>query len=1429
MTTRRKIVRDACRVVVPAPRNQPDHQHSDEQFAEGAFTWSSAEPLPAAILREAMARGCDIDIDCSKCEQPLQVEGDLDCSSLSIRGKVEIIGVRFEGKADFNDARFAKQTNLRGCKFPGGLDLSAARIDGPLGLISAEVDSGLDASGLYVNGNFWAIAGRFGGEEKGGLDLSGARINGDLMLHGIHISGDLTLWKSEIEGDVQLVRNKARSTISGNLVGVACHVGRRVLAWGCRVEGMVVFEGARLDESICFGMNLVDPDDNEPAEIGTALSPGETGLTAVNLGLATIGGIADFCGAVLEGQLVLNHTVLKGALLCRERRGIRTRIGKSAEGVSILAHSATFGSLVDICGALLEGQLYLELATLKGPLFCKEENGFAPRIGAVGGVSVRAHAASFGGPVEFVGARLEGQLYLNESKLEKSLLVCSTEAGRSWFGQDEGGTSVMARHVFVGGQVSFTGAHLEGALDLQSAEIRSEFLFQAWNEVEARIGKNAASVSVFAFGAAIGGQVNFCGARLEGQLQLENAKLNADLFVGITSGIVSTIGKCDQSGISVVARQTVVCGEVDLRGVQMEGSLYCRGAELKGGLNCVEYMGVAVRIGCDNNGGCVDLGYSSITGGAGLNGAHLDGELNLEGMRLKGGIYCRPSHTGRRTWLGGGVCAVNSIIDGGVFFNEAFCGVAGAGYRDDPEGARSFWYWNRSFWWSGARIEGCFDAADVTVTGRADFSSVEVTDWMRFDGAILGGPVDLTHATVHRELAFGGSSLKEHPVRGGRTSLRGGLRLLRTEVLGDAVFSNCQVGPWLGEKARVPDLEWIIADENLRLRHSQQNAVQLRIKSLAEIVEKLGGGSREESDARQARRAALEKMRDEADEESGRLANLADWEPPSSSKGVCAEPWAEETDVEKAVGQLVLHEGGRSCAVADVDRDLVAKLAGWEQLIEREGQEKPAVDLRHLTVKGRLLWNADGGGAINEVGGCINGECMNVAGNVRLNGLNVRGCLVLEDAVIRGELNLLRTTINGHLNLRSAEVRGQMFGALAGEEVSPKVKGKLLLNSSSLSEVMLRFDSGSEERGEGPVPYRVEFDHARISRLVLGGEVIPNREPCLRMQGLEFQDLNVNHLEGETSSNKPSLREWLRRAVVHGPMGPARESRRYLAMLGQGELQSDVYLGIERWLRNQGKETAADDVYLMMRGMEWTESAREGGLKGWLRWATQGLLLGTVGYGVKSYRLFLIWFALLLGLWAIFLPAESVGRPVVFQAPVVDDRSPSPGEVELTLPAEEMVGRFSPAPAGKRGSDEKSPEAEKGETPETDMRDWELRADRPTTVVRGKWVPEKSPPSQGEELAWTDNRGRPDVLRAGGTPEGNLWHPVDAAWVAFRVAMPLIDIYARSDWEPSSRPVSKPVFLGWLTYEGLASFVRILCYIIWPLLITSMTGLLKKK
>ncbi|WP_434348214.1 pentapeptide repeat-containing protein [Myxococcus virescens] len=72
-------------------------------------------------------------------------------------------------------------------------------------------------------------------------------------------------------------------------------------------------------------------------------------------------------------------------------------------------------------------------------------------------------------------------------------------------------------------------------------------------------------------------------------------------------------------------------------------------------------------------------------------------------------------------------------------------------------------------------------------------------------------------------------------------------------------------------------------------------------------------------------------------------------------------------------------------------------------------------------------------------------------------------------------------------------------------------------------------------------------------------------------------------------------------------------------------------------------------------------------------------------------------------------------------------------------------------------------------------------------------------------------------------------------WQAFRTTIPVVTIYSGGDWRPSSEPITIRGIVfeapsGWaLRYDQYASFVSVLSWILVPLFLASVTGLVKRR
>jgi len=372
-------------------------------------------------------------------------------------------------------------------------------------------------------------------------------------------------------------------------------------------------------------------------------------------------------------------------------------------------------------------------------------------------------------------------------------------------------------------------------------------------------------------------------------------------------------------------------------------------------------------------------------------------------------------------------------------------------------------------------------------------------------------------------------------------------------------------------------------------------------------------------------------------------------------------------------------------------------------------------------------------------------------GQCLLVGVEVRGDMKLPDSQIGGGFELVGTRVLGDLDMRGAVIRGEIFSSSRvdngpQEEVSPIVKGQVLLTRARVRVLRLHFIVPADGVKPVTLPTSVDLEHAEIGELIVSGQLPAREGPKFRFSGLRFDEINVGKLEAINSAN-PFVR-------LLDQMDPFNEG---------------FYLQIEKWLCERGKDEEADDVYLALRrrGLDLDRQMlfnfeRLGHPAKWLsglflslgerlghpvKWLSglflylgRSVLFYTVADGVRVMRLFWLWVLALVCSTVLFSRRESVQHPPSF-------------------------------------------------TPKSEYEE---------AIIARSQIPSKW--AAKEKVFWTEEMGEPDS-----------WRWTDGMWVALRVHVPLVEVFARSDWVPSDRriqliPIFQPIPIF---YETYASYMRI--------------------
>jgi hypothetical protein len=107
---------------------------------------------------------------------------------------------------------------------------------------------------------------------------------------------------------------------------------------------------------------------------------------------------------------------------------------------------------------------------------------------------------------------------------------------------------------------------------------------------------------------------------------------------------------------------------------------------------------------------------------------------------------------------------------------------------------------------------------------------------------------------------------------------------------------------------------------------------------------------------------------------------------------------------------------------------------------------------------------------------------------------------------------------------------------------------------------------------------------------------------------------------------------------------------------------------------------------------------------------------------------------------------------------------------------------------------------------------------------------EENVPPLSEVPTWSDSSGSARELPA--VSGQRTWNFLDGAWVALNAHVPLVNLVARDDWRPSGEPIK--FFLdGWFGWrvraDTWAGMMQVLGWICVPVLLSAVTGLLKKR
>jgi hypothetical protein len=590
------------------------------------------------------------------------IEGTVDLSAVAFDHEVILRACTFKGPLDARDARFGKSVDLTNCVFEQNLCFAGARIEGSLLLPNCEIRKG-DSSALQQPGQQDGPQASFALLRVGGnliadaltsavrVSFNGARITGDASFTAAGLTGGLGLEVAVVEGSLNCGRVRLRNG-PPDPHGGQVQEGSALLG-GIKVTGQVNFRAAVIERDLVLysadihcGLRC-GPDGQDRTQIG-----GDALLTA-----ATVAFGAEFSEAQISGNLNLQDAEVDGDLICQRTEILYKKAGDpdaaGPEGGSALLAGAAITGVTDFRGAQIAHDLYLQSTVIRGGLYCRAfevpptpetPHGTRTTIGKNAWLA----AATVQGGIDFSGASIGGELSLDGADVEGGLFC------RPWrlhfnsvdaLPASAGGNALSATTVFVpthvagnallaaariSGVVDFSGARIDHNLNLESADIKNGLFCKPMNDHYTVIGGKALLTAT-----KVSGVVDFTGALVREDLNLESAEINNGVCCrpyGEQSVVV---------GGSMLLTGAKVSGGIELPAARIQNDFSLEGAHLDGKLNCAQAHVAGKAL----------LNDVQVSGQIDFDGARVGGELVLQGARVDGKLSFLRTHAAGRVDL----------------------------------------------------------------------------------------------------------------------------------------------------------------------------------------------------------------------------------------------------------------------------------------------------------------------------------------------------------------------------------------------------------------------------------------------------------------------------------------------------------------------------------------------------------------------------------------------------------------------------------------------------------------------------------------------------------------------------------------------------------------------------------------------------------
>ena len=999
------------------------------------------------------------------------------------------------------------------------------------------------------------------------------------------------------------------------------------------------------------------------------------------------------------------------------------------------------------------------------------------------------------------------------------------------------------RECRIKGKVDLSYCRLPAHIVCEDCIFDSQFL-----AVEARFGRSVSFAR-----CEFEGGIDWTGARVDGGLGLSGSKIAvAESLTGAErwpANILASPIRLQRAGLGRMTirgplelDEVVVDGTLDLEGITIEGFLRLSGAEIAGRLNArlsrIEgecdlspkstTNGPISALKPTRIGGDCILSSAKLGGHVILNGASIGGHLRFTSSHISGYLMMRaaqcyflragrPFTDGKGFWLGA-IDLTSAIVDGNVELIGAE--LHGALRLDHAEVKKDI---NLLAGSCGNELRPCqilgandfsIDATALQVGGSVRTFSVQCEGGICLDGARIGGELvvngtfpDYAKSGEGYTPACLGTNSRGHSIRGRSSQIGGAIFLNGLDCSGFVEFSNSRFGtifsggPLFGYSGEaLEDASCTRLRGGLVLEHCEIGShANLRLARINEPQNVPQGflcpGIRiwKTRISGQLSAAGL-LLRGTLDAEGAEIADSLDLSGAivtgevkigDAKLGTSLVFGNEPERFDPRLAELGTWIGGGLIArnlVVGTDFYLLRCSIGNEAAAKEEADlaELGLVERRRKLHRQVTIPPSDccaSKPAVTLVGARVGGDLI-MSSDLSRTSRAVPKC---GPFILGGHLDGRALHVGGQCLLVGVEVRGDMRlpdSQIGGgfELVGTRVLGDLDMRGAVIKGEIFsspRIDNGPQEEVSPIVKDQVLLTRARVRVLRLHF-IVPadGVEPPITLPhsvDLEHAEIGELIVSGQLRAREgPKFRfSGLRFDEINvGKLEAINSANPFVRLLDQMDpFNEGFYLQIEKWLRERGKDKEADDVYLALRKRGLDLDRRN------FRWPTNPVH----------------W---LSALSALFL---YLGRRVLFHT-VAD------GVHVMRL---FWLWVFALVCSIMLFGRRESVQHPSNFTPKSEYEE---------AIIARSQIPSKW--AAKTKVIWTEEMGEPDS-----------WRWTDGMWVALRVHVPLVEVFARSDWVPSERRI-QPISIA---YETYASYMRIFSVIALPLMLTAATGLLKRK